>query len=96
MKHMKNNNQPHLTYPSSLTHLHCLSRQKHMVNFFEAIKCLKIKGPRGSMLGNRPEELQGPMEASCIAEVWHCIIWGEKPLGGALWLPFLSEAPHES
>lgn len=37
-----------------------------------------------------------PTEALCAAEVWHCIKRGEKPLGGALWLPFLLDAPHES
>lgn len=48
------------------------------------------------MLGNKPEVSEEPMEALCTTEVWHCIVWGEKPLGGALWLPFLSQAPHES
>lgn len=55
-----------------------------------------MKEPRDSMLGNKPRVFREPMEASCTAEVWHCIIRGEKPLGGALWLPFPSEAPHES
>lgn len=41
--------------------------------------------------GNREE----PTDSLSAAAVWRCIICGDKPLGGALWLAFISEAPHE-
>lgn len=51
-----------------------LVKEKHLVNFSETRKCLKIKGPRGSMLGNRPAVSEEPIESLCTAEVWHRII----------------------
>lgn len=50
---------------------------------------LKIKVASGCMLGNKTW-----CKKSLWMLVWQCITWGDKPLGGALWLPFISEALH--
>ncbi|TNN25826.1 hypothetical protein EYF80_064042 [Liparis tanakae] len=55
-----------------------------------------MKGPCGGTLGSRTEVSEAPVEARCTTEAWHCITRGGGPLGAALWLPFLSEAPRES